>query len=74
MAYYGGIDFVSNSPLRIPNFKDLRFDTDQEAIIVKIRQLKNCRLEQQEKEHAIFADRGRVGSLWFDMAAYIETV
>jgi hypothetical protein len=73
MAYYGGIDFVSTSRLRVPNSEDLRFDTDQEAIIVKIRQFKNCRLEQQEKEHAIFADQGRVGSLWFDMAADIES-
>ena len=73
MAYYGGIDFVSTSRLRVPNSEDLRFDTNQEAIIVKIRQFNNCRLEKQEKEHAIFADRGRVGSLWFDMVADIET-
>ncbi|KAF2181497.1 HET-domain-containing protein [Zopfia rhizophila CBS 207.26] len=68
MAYYGGIDFISKSSLIIPDFKDLEFDAnDQEALIVKVRQFKNCRLEQEEKEHAIFADPGRVGALWFDI-------
>jgi len=70
MAYYGGIDFVSKSSLMVPDFKDLGFDADdREALIVKVRQFKNCRLEEEEKEHAIFADPGRVGSLWFDMGA-----
>ncbi|KAF7503416.1 hypothetical protein GJ744_003899 [Endocarpon pusillum] len=73
MAYYGGIDFISTPRFEVPNFEGLRFDTDKEAIISKIRQFKNCRLEQQEKEHAIFADQERVGSLWFDMAADIES-
>lgn len=69
MAYNGGIDFVSDAPLMVPDSNDLQFDTDQEALIVKIRHFKHCRLEQKEKEHAIFAEAGRVGSLWFDMEA-----
>ena len=72
MAYNGGIDFISNSRLIVPGSKDLQFNTNREALVVKIRQFKNCRREQEEKEHAIFADPGRVGSLWFDTATKIE--
>ena len=69
MAYNGGIDFMSNSSIMVPSYEDLRFDTNREALVVKIRQFENCQMGQ---EHAIFADPGRVGSLWFDMATKIE--
>ena len=72
MAYNGGIDFMSNSRLMVPGSKDLRFDTDREALVVKIRQFENCQMEQEEKEHAIVANLGRVGSLWFDVATKVE--
>jgi len=72
MAYYGGIDFMSNSSLKVPDYEDLRFDTDSKALIVKVRQFENCRMEPEEKECAIFADSERVGSLWFDMGANIQ--
>jgi hypothetical protein len=72
MAYNGGIDFMSNSRLIVPCSRDLGFDTNQEALVVKIRQFEYCRMEQEEKEHAIFANSRRVGSLWFDMATKIE--
>jgi hypothetical protein len=67
MAYYGGIDFVSNSNLMVPDSKDLGFDTGQEALLVRVRRFEDCRLEREGKEHAIFAGRRRVGSLWFDV-------
>lgn len=67
MAYYGGIDFITNSSLMVPHIEDLRFDADRETLIVKVRQFENCRMKQEEKEHAIYADSGRVGSLWFDI-------
>lgn len=72
MVYNGGIDFMSNSRLMVPRYEDLRFDTSRGALVVKIRQFENCRMEREEKEHAIFADPGRVGSLWFDTATGIE--
>ena len=72
MAYNGGIDFISNSSIMVPDSKDLRFDTNREALVVKIRQFENCQMGQEEKEYAIFADPGRVGSLWFDIATKIE--
>jgi len=72
MAYNGGIDFMSDSTLMVPRSKDLGLDTNREVLVVKIRQFEYCRMEQKEKEHAIFADSGRVGSLWFDMATKIE--
>ena len=53
----------------VPDSKDLQFDTDQKVLIVKVRQFKNCRMKQEEKEHTIFANLGKVGSLWFDMGA-----
>jgi hypothetical protein len=72
MAYYGGIDFITNSGLTVPRNEDLRFDTDREAaLIVRVRQFEDCRMGQ-EKEHAIYADSGRVGSLSFDMGANIQ--
>ena len=67
MAYPGGIDFVSNSGLMVPDPEDLRFGADQEALIVKVRQLKNCQLEPKGKVCAILAGPENAGSLWFDM-------
>jgi hypothetical protein len=72
MTYNGGIDFMSDSTIMIPRFEDLGFDTNREALVVKIRQFEYCQMEQEEKEHAIFANLQRVGSLWFDMATKIE--
>ena len=67
MAYPGGIDFVSDSSLMVPDPEDLRFGADQEALIVKVRQFKNCRLKPEGKVCAILAGPQSVGSLWFDM-------
>jgi len=72
MAYNRGIDFMSNSRIIVPGSKDLQFNTNREALVVKIRQFENCQLEQEEKEHGIFANLGRVGSLWFNIATKIE--
>jgi len=63
MAYNRGIDFISNSRLIVLGFKDLQFNTNREALVVKIRQFENCQLEQEEKKHAIFANPARVKSL-----------
>ena len=67
MAYPGGIDFVSNSSLMVPDPEDLRFGANQEALMVKVRQFKICRLELKGKVCAILAGLKSVGSLWFDM-------
>ena len=72
MAYNGGIDFMSNSSIMVPGYKDLRFDTNQEVLVVKIRQFENCEMRQEEKEYVIYAGPGKVGCLWFDMATKIE--
>jgi hypothetical protein len=72
MAYDGEIGFMSDSALMVPRSEDLRFDPNREALVVEIRQFECCRMEQGEKEHAIFADSRRVGSLWFDMEIKIE--
>jgi hypothetical protein len=69
MAYSGGIDFLSNSRLMVPVSEDLQFDTDQHAIIVKVREFRNCQVERERKERAIISDLGRVGSLWVDIVA-----
>ncbi|KAF2174589.1 hypothetical protein K469DRAFT_743604 [Zopfia rhizophila CBS 207.26] len=50
MAYNGGIDFMSNSRLMVPDSEDLQFDTDREALVVKVRQFKNYRLESEGEE------------------------
>jgi len=67
MAYNGGIDFVLDAPLIVLDSKDLRFNTNKKALIIKVRYFKHCRLEQKGKEHAIFTKAGRVGSLWFNI-------
>jgi hypothetical protein len=72
MAYDGEIGFMSDSALMVPRSEDLGFDPNREALVVKIRQFECCRMEQGEKEHAIFDDSRRVGSLWFDMETKIE--
>ncbi|OXV10397.1 hypothetical protein Egran_01842 [Elaphomyces granulatus] len=72
MAYDGEIGFMSDSALMVPRSEDLGFDLNRETLVVKIRQFEHCRMEQGEKEHAIFADSRRVGSLWFDMETEIE--
>jgi hypothetical protein len=72
MVFYGGIDFLSNSELMVPDSKDLRFHTDRESLIVKVRQFENCRLGVGENEHTIFADSRKVGCLWFDIRANRE--
>jgi hypothetical protein len=41
--------------------------TDRESLVIKARHFENCRLDVVEKEHTIFADSRKVGSLWFDM-------
>jgi hypothetical protein len=69
MAYYGEIDFITNSSLMVPHIEDLRFDVNRKVLIVKVRQFENCQIKEEEKEYAIYADSGRVGSLWFDMEA-----
>jgi hypothetical protein len=56
----------------VPGSKGLRFDTDREALVVEIRQFENCQMEQEEKEHAIVANLGRAGSLWFDVVTKVE--
>ncbi|KAH6870967.1 heterokaryon incompatibility protein-domain-containing protein [Thelonectria olida] len=72
MAYFGGIDFLSNSNLKVPPSADLGFSSVDGALIVQVRQFEHCRMEREGEMHAILADTGRVGSLWFDMAANIE--
>lgn len=39
---------------------------------MKIRQFKYYQKEQKEKEHTIFTNLGRVGSLWFNIATKIK--
>jgi hypothetical protein len=56
----------------VPASEDLRFTADGEALIVRVRQFQNCRLEKRKEddtECAIDADLGRVGSVWFDTMA-----
>ncbi|KAH7176029.1 hypothetical protein EDB81DRAFT_751443 [Dactylonectria macrodidyma] len=74
MAYSGGIDFISGAgrPLLVPESADLGFADDGKALIAKIRQFENCRVEQRKREYAIFDDTKKVGFLWFDVADQIE--
>ncbi|CAI6091565.1 unnamed protein product [Clonostachys chloroleuca] len=79
MAYSGGIDFISDvkQRLMIPEFAELDFADDSEALAVKIRRFENCRIDQDRKQFTVFA-RSRsgptreVGSLWFDVTDRID--
>ncbi|KAK0638916.1 heterokaryon incompatibility protein-domain-containing protein [Cercophora newfieldiana] len=72
MAYSRGIDFISDPTLVVPPHTDLCFHNNKPALIVKVRQFANCRIEQEGERYAIVADTGKmVGTLWFDRG-YIE--
>ncbi|KAK4097756.1 HET-domain-containing protein [Parathielavia hyrcaniae] len=75
MAYPGGIKFISDTTqgLLVPFSEDLGFVNDGQALSVKVRKFRGtCRMEQEEKEYAIFDRTEKVGSLWFDVADHIQ--
>ncbi|KAK5988524.1 hypothetical protein PT974_10007 [Cladobotryum mycophilum] len=76
MAYSGGIDFISDIKLdlRVPGSTDLEFTDNGKALIVKVRQFKNCQMKEEEGggKHVISEATRKVGSLWFDVTDRIE--
>lgn len=73
MFYDGGIDFLTHSMLRVPDFGKLRFDSNR-GIDIEVRQFQACYMEERGEKHMIFAGTDEVGFLYFDMdsAARIE--
>ncbi|KAK4096566.1 HET-domain-containing protein, partial [Parathielavia hyrcaniae] len=75
MVYPGGIDFILDvtQGLLVLCSEDLGFVNDGQALSVKVRKFRGtCRMEQEEEEYAIFDGTEKVGSLWFDVADYIQ--